>query len=650
MHVDTLNPRSLVFMLSAIGLIMLPHTQHVSGILFSFFCVLLLWRFIAIRYNHYLPNRSILFLLTLFGMALLISQHTGLFGRDAGTALFVVALGLKLLEIRGKRDVYLVVYLAFVAVASQFLYEQSVLMAVYILLVCTVLLAALIIQNAKDVQITAALKTSATIILQALPLAIVVFVLFPRLEAPRWMWLNDEHKGMSGLSDTLEPGSISDLSRSDELVFRARFDKEIPPPAMRYWRGPVYSHTDGLRWSISSHRNQRPREPSFSGVSYSYTLMMEPQKENWVFALDMPESFDSSLHRTVSYQLQTGKRPGERNEYHINSRTSYNTGHLSQAEYRENLQLPAAPSTRQRELIRSLQGFEVSPELFIHNLLQYFRQEEFFYTLTPPLMLDDPIDTFLFEARSGFCSHYATAFVYLLRGANIPARVVGGYQGGTLNQVGGFFEVRQADAHAWAEAWLEGKGWVRFDPTAAIAPERIERGVNIDMQIASGAVSFSYPIHETELLRWLKRSRQLWQSIDYNWQRWVINYHSASQMQFLELLGIKDLAALVKWMLTCLVLITLPLAWFLLRSRGSATDKSVRYYQAFCAKLASAGIEMHIGEGAKTFSERVEKRFPSRSTQVAQITALFVRLRYQANADVGDLHRLKKLVNEFRVS
>ena len=644
----SLNQRCLIFLLSSIGLITLPHAWHIPLPLFGFFSVLLSWRFLGVWYQHWLPNRFALFLLTVLGIALLALQHRGLFGRDAGTALIVVALGLKLLEIHGKRDVYLIVYLAFIVAASQFLYTQSILMAGYILLVCCVLLATLITQNASQTPARAALKTSGSIILQALPIAVVIFVLFPRLEAPRWMWLQDENKALSGLSNTLEPGSISDLSLSEERVFRVRFIGEVPPPKLRYWRGPVYTQTDGVRWTVNDKNTQQSAEPSFTGASYAYTLLMEPQKESWVFAMDMAETFDGSLRRNGLFQLQTRKRLSERAEYTITSRPFYKTGVISQAEYRANLQLPVVPSSKQLELIKTLHGFDGKPEQFILNLLNHFRQENFYYTLTPPLMPEEPIDTFLFKTRSGFCSHYATAFVYLLRIAKIPARVVGGYQGGEINKVGDFLEVRQADAHAWAEAWLENKGWVRFDPTAAIAPERIERGVNVDLQIASGAVNFS-PLTGNASLSWLKRSRQLWQSIDYNWQRWVINYNGANQMQFLQSLGIDSLADLAKWLIGSVALITLPLTWWLLRQKAIVPDKAVKYYQRFCAKLARAGIEIKLGEGAKDFAERAQKQRPDLAKKIIQITTLFIRLRYEANAEAGDLHVLKTRVDDFRI-
>ncbi|MGY6275815.1 transglutaminase TgpA family protein [Methylomonas sp. MgM2] len=646
---NSLNQRSLIFLLISIALIALPHAWHLSLPIFGFFCLLLTWRFAAIWQRRWLPNRWLLSGLTLAGIAILAIRHSGWFGRDAGAALFVTALGLKLMEIRGKRDVVLVAYLVFIVAASQFLYEQSILMACYILAVCVALLAALVVQTAGWVPTWAAVKIAATITLQSLPLAVVIFVLFPRLEAPRWMWFKDDNKALSGLSDTLEPGAISQLSLSGELVFRVRFKGEIPPPRLRYWRGPVYSNTDGVRWSMGNRNKSQTESPAFSGKAYDYTLLMEPQKEDWVYALDMPESFDHSLHRDGYYQLKTRKRPSERAEYTITSRPIYNSGSLDKAEILENLQLPGSATEKQLALVEALGGLSQAPERFIDNLLHHFRREEFFYSLTPPLMPVNPIDTFLFETRSGFCSHYAAAFVYLLRVAKIPARVVGGYQGGQINSVGGFMEIRQADAHAWAEAWLDGRGWVRFDPTAMIAPERIERGVNIDLQIASGKANFSLPVEESAAWRWLKYSRHFWQSIDYNWQRWVINYRSVNQRQLLESLGIKSVVDWAKWLVGGVVLATLPLTWYLLRRKNLSTDKAVGYYRRFCDKLARAGIQIQVGEGAQSFAERVKKRRPTLSRQVEQITAAFIRLRYQPDAGPGDLQTLKILVSKLRV-
>jgi len=204
----------------------------------------------------------------------------------------------------------------------------------------------------------------------------------------------------------------------------------------------------------------------------------------------MPAEYALPLSQNANYQLITSEKPDKRTEYKITSYLNYNTGTITRTEYKDATQLPDEPSGKIKQLVKQLHGFDSSPDDFIKQLLNHFRREDFHYTLTPPLMEENPIETFLFETRYGFCSHYAAAFVYLMRVANIPARVVTGYQGGELNKVGNFLEIRQADAHAWAEVWLENKGWVRFDPTAAIAPERIERGINIDQLIPGGAISY----------------------------------------------------------------------------------------------------------------------------------------------------------------
>lgn len=647
---SSLSKHSLIFLLTAMGLITLPHSQNIPVPLFAFFVLLLIWRFAGVWRTFWLPTRLALFLLMVFGIALLYSQHQGWFGRDAGTSLFVVALGLKLLEIHGKREIYLVVFLAFIVAASQFLYEQSILMAVYIMMVCTVLLATLVIQNSRVPNAVKALKAAAIIVVQALPFTVIIFVLFPRVEAPRWMWLEDKTQAKAGLSNTLEPGSISDLSLSGELVFRVRFDDEIPPPRERYWRGPIYSFTDGVRWQapINRYFNTMQENPDFSGKAYSYTLLMEPQKERWVFGLEMVSQFDSALRRNNLYQLISNKKPGERAEYRITSYPAFNTGKLSKTEQTENLQLPANPAEKITALVGQMGGFDASPETYIRNLFAFIRKENFRYTLTPPLMPEKPIETFLFRERSGFCSHYATAFVYLMRVAKIPARVVAGYQGGEINKVGNFLEIRQADAHAWAEVWLDGKGWVRYDPTAAIAPERIERGVDVDLQIASRAVNFSSVKIGAQTQSWLKRGRQLWQSVDYNWQRWVINYNTENQSEFLAGFGIRDWAALMRWLIASVSVVTLLIAAWVLRRKTARADKVSLLYRAFCNKLAKRGVEISTGEGPRDFSDRAQRLLPSLAKQIGEISALYICLRYEAKAGADDFRRLKKQIADLK--
>jgi len=642
-----LDKSILIFLLTSVGLIVFPHVYHLPAAVFGFFCLLLIWRFIGVWKQNWLPGKLVILLLAACGIALLYSQHQGLFGRDAGTNLFITALGLKLLEIKKQRDLYLIAYLAFIVAASQFLYEQSILMAAYILTVCCVLLATLVCINSDKVPTLGALKTALIIIVQALPIAVALFVLFPRIEAPKWMLFNDRHQSKTGLSDSMEPGSISDLVQSYELVFRVKFAGAIPPSRQRYWRGPVLSHTDGKRWTQAAV--QKPwASPVVTGTAYQYTILMEPQDKNWIFALDMPQGFSPPLIQHADYRLTTLDSPDKRAEYQVTSYPDYNTGLINPNEYKTATQLPGEPSDKIKQLVSQLHGFDNAPDEFIKQLLNHFRVEDFHYTLSPPLMEENPIESFLFKTRYGFCSHYASAFVYLMRVGHIPARVVTGYQGGELNKVGNFLEIRQADAHAWAEVWLKDRGWVRVDPTAAIAPDRIEREINLDRQTAFGIAGANQYLPRPAY-NWLKQARQLWSSADYSWQRWVINYDNKSQSSFLSSFGINDLNTMIYGMIAVIGSITAVLCWFLLHQKPKTGDKILRVYNRYCKKLAKLGLLRAAGEGASAFAERVKIRLPEHAADIDQITAIFIRLRYGRTATGEDLQQLKTRVGLFRV-
>ena len=637
-----LDKNILIFLLSSVGLIVLPHIYHIPAAVFGFFGLLFSWRFIGIWKQNWLPNRPVIFIAVVCGIALLYNQHQGLFGRDAGTQLFIIALGLKLMEIKTERDLYLITYFAFIVAASQFLYEQSILMTAYILVVCCVLLSTLVYINSCKPQTLSAIKTAVIITVQALPIALALFILFPRIDAPRWMLLNDPHQARTGLSDSMEPGSISDLGGSDELVFRVKFASAVPPSRLLYWRGPVLSYTDGKRWTQIAF--QKPmRRPVVTGSTYQYKLLMEPQDKNWVFALDMPVEIPSPLTINAAYQLTTLDRSDKRTEYDLISYTDYNTGPINLGEYKTATQLPGEPSDKIKQLVAQLHGFDSAPDNFINRLLNHFRVEDFHYTLTPPIIEENPIEIFLFKTRYGFCSHYASAFVYLMRVAHIPARVVTGYQGGELNKVGDFLEIRQADAHAWAEVWLKDKGWVRVDPTAAIAPERIERNNNVDWQTTYGIAAANVSAYN-----WLKQARQLWGKVDYNWQRWVINYDNKSQSNFLSSFGINDLKTLAYWMIAVIAPITAVLCWFLFYQRPKAADKVLSIYNRFCKKLAKHGLIRSAGEGPKDFAERVKTKLPKQTADIDQITAVFIKLRYGRTLTGEDLQTLKRLVGLFK--
>jgi len=490
------------------------------------------------------------------------------------------------------------------------------------------------------------------ILVQAIPLMVIMFIFFPRVEAPRWSFLQNDNQALSGLSDTMEPGSISQLGLSGELVFRAKFTGDIPPNAERYWRGPVFSFTDGKKWTQTKNTDFKRvmDKVSFTGKAYQYQLLMEPQTKNWVFGLDLPAAYEWPLHENGNYQLFTSQPPGKRVEYKITSYAQYNTGYVTKTELSDNLQLPNQTGDRIDKLVTQLGGFSAPPETFINNIFAHFRNDDFYYTLMPPLMDDKPIETFLFDARAGFCGHYASAFVYLMRVAGIPARIVSGYQGGAFNKTGGFIEVRQANAHAWAEVWLQDKGWVRYDPTTAIAPERIEQDVNIELQIASNAVSFAPIQLDSQTISYLKMARNLWSSVDYSWHRWIINYNRQQQLSFLSGFGIDTLKSMLYWLVGLIAIVTLFLALYVFRKQAPVLDKAQIYYAKACRKLAKTGLIKQDNEGANDFALRVSVQLPDIAVSFAHITQLYVHVRYARQTEIGTLEKLKASASAFRVS
>ena len=639
----------LIFLLSSVGLIVLPHIANIPLLVFGFFYTMLIWRIIAIWQPHYLPKKNLLIALTIFSLLLLFSQYRAILGRDAGTNLFIVTLGLKLLETKSERDYYLIIYLSFIVASSLFLFQQSLIMAVYILAVCCLLFSTLVAINSIEIKPSKVLKTASIIVFQAIPLAIIIFILFPRIESPRWMLFKEKNQAKMGLSDSMEPGSISDLSVSEELVFRVSFKDKIPPARERYWRGPVMSYTDGKRWRIINSQRylKNLSQTNYQGTSYQYTLLMEAQEKNWVFALELPAQYDDSLDRNGNYQLTTTDNHNKRAEYHITSYPIYNTGTISSLEYQDNIQLPTNPSERINDLIKQLHGFENNPDLFIQTLLTHFKTQQFRYTLSPPEMLNNPIETFLFEKRAGFCSHYATAFVYLMRVAGIPARVVTGYQGGDYNAVGNFLEVRQANAHAWTEVWLKNKGWVRIDPTAAVAPERIEQSVNIDLLKMGAEVRFDTIQNKQRSL--LAQVLQLWNGVDYQWQRWVVNYDTDNQADFLAVFGIHNIKTMLTWLMLMAGLVIVILILLLLRSKRKKTDIVLMIYQRFCRKLQPLGLIRETGEGAIAFANRAKQILPKQTQAIDDITAYFLKLHYGKQPNREDITRFAKAVTMFKI-
>ncbi|MEL0068610.1 MAG: DUF3488 and transglutaminase-like domain-containing protein, partial [Gammaproteobacteria bacterium] len=418
------------------------------------------YRFYLKRFNKRLPGRVLTAVVGLLGGILIFLEFKTFQGRDAGVSLIVLMFSLKLMEMRWYRDAALVLFLSFFILVAHFLYSQSILMTIYMLAALAVILSALMALNRVDGarNLKSLGWASGKIILQALPIMLILFFLFPRLAQPLWQ-MPSGSTGTTGISDSMTPGDIGSLVTFTEPAFRVKFDGQPPPGAQRYWRGLVFSDFDGLTWS----RNQDPFRPAFSsqtdielkGAPVTYELLMEPHRRNWLYALEMPESMDGIGRMTTEYTWLRRFNLTNKLSYEIVSYPESSFGLVLDNRTRQiNLDLPDDYNPVTRDWVANVRAQYPDDEAFIQMILRYINQQAYHYTLSPGTMAENTVDDFWFNKQRGFCEHYAGAFVFIMRAAGIPSRVVTGYQGGEMNPYGDYMIVRQSDAHAWTEVWL----------------------------------------------------------------------------------------------------------------------------------------------------------------------------------------------------
>ncbi|MCB1825852.1 MAG: DUF3488 domain-containing transglutaminase family protein [Candidatus Competibacteraceae bacterium] len=650
---EPLTRPALAWLLAALVLAAAPHASELPVWLSVLFAAMAGWRgFIALR-GKSLPPRWLLLLLALLAGAGVLIDYRTLFGRDVGVALLVAMVACKLLETRVLRDGVVLVFLGYLLVMSNLLYSQEIPMVAYLFAVVLVMLAAqaLIHRPHAGLRGVAPLRLAGMMVLQAIPVMLILFILFPRIPGPLWGLPKDAYKGRTGLSDEMMPGTVSELVRSDAVAFRARFGGVMPPPNQRYWRGPVLWRFDGRRWT--RHEELPANIPTTfvpEGVAMDYSVILEPSNRRWLFALDLPARLPPRVGMTASFQLLRDQPINEVYRYEMQSYPNYRTGELTVAERFRGLQLPVRGNPRARALAAQWRERMSHPEDRVGAALALFREQAFYYTLTPPLLGADNVDDFLFRTRQGFCEHYASAFVFLMRAAGVPARVVTGYQGGEANDLGGYFIVRQSDAHAWAEVWLaERGGWARVDPTAAVAPGRVRDGLYAAV-LNPELLPFLARRGGGGEYEWLRQLALSWDSLNNSWNEWVLAYGPDRQKEFLSGLGFGpvDWAEMTVAMTVTLGGFGLLVIGWRWRQRGTH-DPVARAWQRFCARLARRGLARGPHEGPLDFTERVATSRPELASSVREIGQLYAHLRYGPIGASSDLRLLRHLVRRFRV-
>ena len=556
------DARDTLFLLGVIGIVLLPQVPNLPWWCTLLTAIVLAWRGTLAVQSKPLPSRWWLVALLAVALAATFATYRTLLGREAGVTLVVVLLALKTLELRARRDAFVIFFLGFFAMLTNFFSSQSLLTAVAMLVALLGLLTALVNAHMPVGRppLAQAARTAGWMALLGAPIMLALFMLFPRM-APLWGTPNDEMTGRSGLSNTMRVGSIASLALDDGIAARVKFDGGVAPPQRQlYFRGPVLSDFDGREWTAPPpwERGFLSAELRVQGEPVGYEVTLEPSNRPWLLALDAPVKPPQipglRVMATPDLQWMANRAIGDFLRYRAESYPQFQSGPLQQTgALQRYVALPSGSNPRTVALAAQMKADQAlagaATPAFVNAALERLRTGGYSYTLEPGLYGNETADEFWFDRKAGFCEHIASAFVVLMRALDIPARIVTGYQGGELNGVDGYWVLRQADAHAWAEVWEAGKGWTRVDPTASVSPGRIGAFQRLAAPpgLFAGAIGTMSPTLAQNL-------RAAWEAVNNGWNQWVLNYTQSRQLDLLKNIGfeapsLQDLATVLLWVL-----------------------------------------------------------------------------------------------------
>ena len=598
-----------------------------------------------------------------------------------GVAFLVLCLISKLWELYKRRDAYVVLNLSLFVLAGLFLMDQGLITTLQVVLgTIVVLLAFIALNDDSNTRGDGRLRTLGVLGLSAIPLLIVLFLFFPRLP-PLWSMQLSANQATTGVSDSMAPGDFANLSQSTELAFRVEFKQARPPQNELYWRGLVFSDFDGVTWQANrsvqqqwqwepGRQNPKWMEQSLATAADSdklspnrYEIILEPTQQEWLFGLDYPFAQRQGISLTSDFTLLKNRPVTEQLRYEVLRYAPMQIDPiLNDTTRRVNLALPVQGNEQTRTLAKELFAQSGSdPMRYIQAIERWINQTEFRYTLSPPRLNEDRIDSFLFETKAGFCEHYSSSFTFMMRAAGIPARVVAGYQGGELSRGGNVWEVRQMDAHAWSEVWLEGQGWVRVDPTAFVAPERVEQGMDALTQ-AQGAALFGegagaqISYQQYQMLQTLRR---LSDQAGYYWQKDVVGYDQDRQAgSLLKWFNISSITQQIAWLAgttMTIMIILIVLIWYRRRRQWHPADKPLIKLSNSLAKRHKT-LARNDSEGQLAWLERLKNSqdYGLNEQSLQEVSRHYRQLRYGrlsgVNSDNLDyqevLKRLRSSINK----
>ena len=548
-HKDPLARSSTLWLLACVTAVLTPHLSRLPIGLLVCCVVSLVWR-VLIHYGRAsTPPGWMKLLLVSVGIFAIRQGYQNLLGVEPAAAFLLLAFVFKFLESQRIRDALVVIFLGYFCLPIAFLFSQTIVMTVYVLFALSIITIALVkvVKPNDKAKRWSDVRQVNLMLLSAAPLMLVLFILVPRV-GPLWSVPLPSGQARTGPSDSMSPGDIASLAKSDELAFRVKFDGVIPNTRTLYWRGLVFSDFDGRTWRPTRPTIRQQREANWSGSKnlseqisdqstiQRYRITFEPSFQPWLYALDYPVVSNAAIGLTKEYTLLAKESLDKRKQYSMESASTHIIDPILDFEARqENLDLPEKGNEKSKRFATNTRLKSATDQEFVDEILTYFNKKPFYYSLKPPQLGSESIDEFIFETRKGFCEHYAGSFVFLMRAAGIPARVVAGYQGGEKSSEGDYLLVHQFDAHAWAEVWLPNRGWVRVDPTAQVAPERIEYGIEEATAYENSFLSGSpFSLLRYRNNRWLSQLRLKLDAIEYDWNRWVLGYNANRQSDFLK--------------------------------------------------------------------------------------------------------------------
>ena len=658
-------PRTgLLWLLIAVVVVVAMHAEHLPIWISAAAGIAVVWHIQVYRGAWRYPGKWAKFLLLLLCGAGLLMEYRSLLGVEPMVALLLSGFILKLLEMHHRRDGLIVVYLAYFAGIVQALFYQTIGTALIILLSLTVTTSALVglNQSQEGQRWFKPVRIGGLALLQAIPLMIVLFMVMPRLGS-LWAVPMQKHGGVTGMSDRMSPGDLARLGQSAELAFRVGFAGDIPSQRQLYWRALVLSRFDGRTWTqlgpwgYDAWDAQWYGEPSASwdrnierlGRPLAYNVILEPTHAPWLFTLGsaLPESGGIALTRdnVLMHRTPVTTKMG----YRVRSWLQYRNEAegLSPRRRAHELALPTGFNPETLALAAQWRQETASADELIQRLLDWYNQA-FTYTLRPPALGEHTVDEFLFHTRRGFCEHFASSFVFFMRAAGIPARIVAGYQGGERHPTDQYLTVRQYDAHAWAEVWLAGRGWVQVDPTAAVAPQRIEQSFS---ELFGAEEDFLedqlFALARYRHIGWINGLRLRLDTLDYVWATRVLGYQNIQHDVLTDLLGEINPLRVGLFLLIGAALALAPLGLiYLWSSRRPRRDELDELFMAFCRKLERLGIPREIGEGPRTYAARVAQERPDWAQAATRVSRYFEAQRY------GDtrfhMARLRRAIRDFR--